>query len=98
MPKVRVTSGPGFLGLTLHRRHVDFLMVPMVATMAACTLVMIALAYRRHLLPFLRWPSAGRQSTQPYRALIAIEYASLIALALVNLLLPLARGQQDVVS
>ena len=66
-----------------HRRHADFLMLPMVAAVAGCTLVMIALAYRRNLLPFLRWPTAGRQSTQPYRALIAIEYPSLIALALV---------------
>jgi hypothetical protein len=66
-----------------HRRHIDFLMVPMVAAVAGCTLVMIALTYRRNLLPFLRWPSARRQSTRPYRALIAIEYASLIALALV---------------
>ncbi len=66
-----------------HRSHADFLMLPMVAALAGCTFTMIALVYRHNAVLFLRWPSAERQSTQPYRAIIAIEYASLIALALV---------------
>jgi len=66
-----------------HHRHADSLTLPIAMGVAGCTLLMIAHLYQRSRIPFLFWPNARRQLAQPYRAIIAVEFASLIALALV---------------
>ena len=66
-----------------HRRQADSLMLPAVAALAMVTLAITVLLYWRNNLPFLRWPAARDQKKQPYRAMIAMEYAALIGLALV---------------
>jgi hypothetical protein len=42
----------------------------------------LALVYRRFGLPLLVWPRAAAQSLSPYRAVVALEWAALMALAL----------------
>src|SRR5205085_2023305 len=66
-----------------HRGHADSLMLPIVLAVAGSVFIVVALLYRQNRIPLFRWPGAHRQSDQPYRAMIAIEFASLIALALV---------------
>jgi len=66
-----------------HRHHADPLMLPIVAGIAAGTFVVVAILYRRNRIPLLFWPAAQRQSAQPYRAMLALEFASLMAMALV---------------
>jgi len=56
-------------------------------TAIAAILVMIIVfgvwAYRRGGFPRLRWPDQSMQQEQPWRALIALEWAVLIAIALI---------------
>src|SRR5438067_992128 len=66
-----------------HRGHADSLMLPIVLAVAGSAFTVVALLYRQNRIPLFRWPGAHLQSDQPYRAMIAIEFASLIALALV---------------
>ncbi|MEI6515528.1 MAG: glycosyltransferase family 87 protein [bacterium] len=42
-----------------------------------------ALVYRHAGLPRLRWPDCQRQKNQPWRAIVALEWAALITVALV---------------
>ncbi len=42
-----------------------------------------AWAYRRHSLPRMHWPSPLQQQEPPYRALVAMEWALLVAIALI---------------
>jgi len=53
-----------------------------VAGIAAATALGLWRIYRRVEMPLLVWPSAARQSAQPWRALIVLEWAALIALDL----------------
>ena len=53
-----------------------------VACIAAATALMLWRVYRRMQMPLLVWPSAVQQGAQPWRALIVLEWAALIALDL----------------
>ena len=46
------------------------------------TLAMVALLYRAKSFPLLRWPPPQRQETQPFKGLVAMEWAGLIVVAL----------------
>ncbi len=52
------------------------------AGIACMVLGALALVYRRFGLPLLVWPRAAAQSVSPYRAIVALEWAALMALAL----------------
>lgn len=45
-------------------------------------LLIVLVLYRAHGLPLFRWPAAARQERQPFKALIAMEWAGLIVVAL----------------
>ncbi len=54
------------------------------AALAVATLAASVSMYRRVGLPFLRWPGpVGQRRRQPYRALVTVEWATLIAAALI---------------
>jgi Glycosyltransferase family 87 len=44
--------------------------------------VALAAVYRRFGMPVLKWPKASEQTASPYRAMVALEWAALMALAL----------------
>jgi hypothetical protein len=52
------------------------------AGIAFIVLSALALVYRRFGLPLLVWPRAAAQSAAPYRTIVALEWAALMALAL----------------
>ncbi len=52
------------------------------AGIACIVLSALALVYRRFGLPLLVWPRAAAQSAAPYRAIVALEWAALMAVAL----------------
>jgi glycosyl transferase family 87 len=66
-----------------HRAKSEALMLPIVLAIAAVVLAATAAIYRRRAIPFLRWPAAAEQSAQPFRSVVPMEWAALIALALV---------------
>jgi hypothetical protein len=49
---------------------------------ACIVLSALALVYRCYGLPLVIWPRAAAQSAAPYRAIVALEWAALMALAL----------------
>ncbi len=53
-----------------------------VACIAATTTLVLWRVYRRMGMPLLAWPSAADQGAQPWRALVVLEWAALIALDL----------------
>ena len=53
-----------------------------VACIAAATALVLWRVYRRMEMPLLAWPSAADQGAQPWRVLIVLEWAALIALDL----------------
>ena len=53
-----------------------------VAGIVAATALVLWGVYRRMEMPLLVWPSAAEQSAQPWRTLIVLEWAALIALDL----------------
>lgn len=58
------------------------LALAVVAGIAAATVMLLWRVYRRVEMPLLTWPSVEQQSGQPWRALIVLEWAALIALDL----------------
>jgi Glycosyltransferase family 87 len=54
-----------------------------VGTIFLAIIVFGAWVYRRGGIPRLHWPDASQQQQQPWQALIALEWAVLIALALI---------------
>jgi peptidoglycan/LPS O-acetylase OafA/YrhL len=46
------------------------------------TLAIVALLYRARSFPLLRWPPRQQQETQPFKGLVAMEWAGLIVVAL----------------
>ncbi len=54
----------------------------LTAAAAAVALAVLVLVYRRFGVPVFKWPRALEQSTPPYCAVVALEWAALMALAL----------------
>jgi Glycosyltransferase family 87 len=55
------------------------LALALTALVVLATLGIVWAIYRKHGLPLWAWPSADRQRTAPFRALVAVEWAGLIA-------------------
>jgi hypothetical protein len=66
------TSGPAHLRLAME----------LTALTAIAALAIVWATYRKHGLPLWTWPAADRQGDHPYRGLVAIEWAGLIAVSL----------------
>jgi len=47
------------------------------------SLLVVALFYRINHLPMWFWPACKRQSVQPFRALVAMEWVGIVALSIV---------------
>jgi hypothetical protein len=53
------------------------------AGVAAASLIIVAIFYRLNRLPLWVWPARPSQSSQPYRALVALEWVGVVTLAIV---------------
>jgi hypothetical protein len=53
-----------------------------VAMIALLTLAVVVLLYRREKIPLFAWPSPSKQASQPWRAIIALEFTALVAATL----------------
>jgi hypothetical protein len=58
------------------------LAIELTALTAIAALAIVWGIYRKHRLPLWTWPAADRQRAHPYRGLVAVEWAGIIAVAL----------------
>jgi hypothetical protein len=78
MLSVSVTSG---IARAVRNRHPGAAL-PLAAAVAAAAVGLAGWWYRRSRLPFLAWPPAAAQQVPPYRALVALEWVGVVAVAL----------------
>jgi hypothetical protein len=78
---VSITSG---LARLLHPHGFSNAQVMAAAVgVAAAALIIVAIFYRLNRLPLWVWPARPGQSSQPYRALVALEWVGIVTLSIV---------------
>jgi hypothetical protein len=78
---VSITSG---LARLLHPHGFSNAQVMAAAAgVAVASLIIVAIFYRLNRLPLWVWPARPSQSSQPYRALVALEWVGVVTLAIV---------------